>query len=72
MRMGRKDEDFDLDKETVAALIEKVPNQELRDALLVVYKHLSKEGTDDRNEVTWGLFDDVATNYGLIFGVYRA
>jgi hypothetical protein len=64
-------DDFDLNKETVAALIEKVQDQELRDALRVVARHLASHPTLDRNEATWGLFDDTDTDYGLIFGVYR-
>lgn len=62
---------MNLDIDGLKRTAAKIENQELRDALDVVIKHLNSDPSEDRNQVTWGFFDDKDDGVGLLLGFYR-
>lgn len=66
------DDEIELDIETFDRTINDVKDSELRTALLIIRKYVNVEsGSDDLNEINWGIGDTGGFNYSLIIGIAR-
>lgn len=60
-----------LDKPTIAAIVERMPDGELKDALRVVQRHLSEHCSEERSVAEWSVYEDNDLEIDLIFGISK-